>query len=78
MEVEREAGDGKKNLEAMKAEVDKYRRRVDECGRIADKEREGEAAVCQEARWNEILNDELQTSIMIRQPCVESVGISHR
>ena len=44
-EVEREAGDGKKNLEAMKAEVDKFRRRVDECGWSADKEREGETAL---------------------------------
>lgn len=40
-EVEREAGDGKKNLEKVKAETEKFRRKVEESGWSADKEREG-------------------------------------
>lgn len=44
-EVEREAGDGKKNLESVKAETEKFKRKVEECGWSADKEREGEIAL---------------------------------
>jgi structural maintenance of chromosome 2 len=44
-EVEREAGQGKRNLEAMQAEVDKVRRKVAECGWNADMERDGEMAL---------------------------------
>lgn len=44
-EVEREAGDGKKNLESGRAEIDKLKRKVNECGWSADKEREGEIAL---------------------------------
>ena len=40
-EVEREAGDGKKNLEKVKAETEKFRRKVEESGWSAEKEREG-------------------------------------
>jgi structural maintenance of chromosome 2 len=43
--VEKEAGDSKKLLEAMKEEVEKFRRKVAESGWSADKEREGEAAL---------------------------------
>lgn len=44
-EVEREAGEGKKNLEVMKVTVEKFRKKVAECGWSADKEREGEIAL---------------------------------
>jgi len=44
-EVEREAGDGKKNLESVKAETEKFRRKVEECGWSAEKERDGEIAL---------------------------------
>jgi structural maintenance of chromosome 2 len=39
-EVEREANDGKKNLEAMKAEVEKFRKRVDQCAWDEEQDRE--------------------------------------
>lgn len=44
-EVEREVGDGKKNLEKMKSEVDQFKMKVRESGWSAEKEREGEAAL---------------------------------
>ncbi|KAF7981509.1 hypothetical protein HWV62_33069 [Athelia sp. TMB] len=43
--VAKEAGDGKKKLENMRAEVEKFERRVAECGWSEEKEREGEAAL---------------------------------
>jgi structural maintenance of chromosome 2 len=42
-EVEREASDGKKNLEAMKADLDKRRRVLAESGWSVEREREAEA-----------------------------------
>ena len=44
-EVEREAGDGAKKIESLKLEVEKYRRKVKECGWSAEKEQEHEAAL---------------------------------
>lgn len=43
--VEREAGDGKKNLESIKAETEKFSRKVAECGWSEEKERGGETAL---------------------------------
>jgi structural maintenance of chromosome 2 len=43
--VEREAGDSKELLDAMKGDVEKFRRKVAECGWSADKEKEGETAL---------------------------------
>ncbi|KAH7910428.1 condensin complex subunit SMC2, partial [Hygrophoropsis aurantiaca] len=42
-EVEREAGEGKRNLESMKADLEKFKRKVAECGWSAEQEQEGEA-----------------------------------
>lgn len=42
-DVEREAGEGKRNLAAMKTEVEKARRKLEQSGWNAEKEREGEA-----------------------------------
>lgn len=44
-EVEREAGDAKKNLDAMKAEVGNFKRKLEQAGWNADKEKEGEEAL---------------------------------
>jgi structural maintenance of chromosome 2 len=43
--VEREAGEGKKNLEAMVADVEKSKRKVAECSWSIDKEKEMEVAL---------------------------------
>jgi len=43
--MEREAGEGKKLLEAMKGEVEKFRRNVAESRWSADKEKEREVAL---------------------------------
>ncbi|KIP05073.1 hypothetical protein PHLGIDRAFT_129125 [Phlebiopsis gigantea 11061_1 CR5-6] len=44
-DVEREAGEGKRNLTAMKTEVDKARRKLEQSGWNAEKERDGEAGL---------------------------------
>lgn len=44
-EVEREAGDGRRNLDAMKVDVEKFRKKVSETGWDAEKEKEGEQAL---------------------------------
>ncbi|KAH7922255.1 condensin complex subunit SMC2 [Leucogyrophana mollusca] len=44
-DVEREASDGKKNLENMKADVEKVRRKVAECGWSAENEQDGDTAL---------------------------------
>jgi structural maintenance of chromosome 2 len=44
-EVEREANDGKKSLEAMKAEIERFRKKIAESGWSADKDREAEIAL---------------------------------
>ena len=57
-EVEREAGDGKKNFEKVKAETEKFKRKVEESGWSAEKEREGvdalRAAKGEERRLTEV------------------------
>jgi structural maintenance of chromosome 2 len=42
-EVEREAGDGKKNLDSKRVEVEKLRKKVDNCGWSEEKEQHGQA-----------------------------------
>ncbi|THH15903.1 hypothetical protein EW146_g4642 [Bondarzewia mesenterica] len=44
-EVEKEAGDGARRVEVMKVEVEKYRRKVTECGWSAEKEHAHETAL---------------------------------
>jgi structural maintenance of chromosome 2 len=44
-EVEREAGEGKKNLAVMKADVEKFRAKLAESGWNAEKDREGDMAL---------------------------------
>jgi len=44
-EVEREANDGKKNLAALKSDVERFRKKVSESGWSAEQEREGEIAL---------------------------------
>ena len=44
-EVEREAGEGKRNLEVMRAEIEKFRRKVAETGWSTEKEQHGEQAL---------------------------------
>jgi structural maintenance of chromosome 2 len=57
-EVEREAGEGKRNLAAMKADVEKAKRKLESSGWNAEKEKEGETALRDarnEAReWTEV------------------------
>lgn len=57
-EVEREAGDGKKNFEKVKAETEKFKRKVEESGWSAEKERGGvdalRAAKGEERRLTEV------------------------
>ena len=44
-EVEKEAGEGTRNLQAKEREVEELRKKVDSCGWNADKERDGEFAL---------------------------------
>ena len=48
-EVEREAGDGKKQLSAMQAEIEKFRRKIAETGWTVEREEQVETAL-REAR----------------------------
>jgi structural maintenance of chromosome 2 len=44
-EVEREAGEGARNLQAMKAEVEKCRRKIEACGWNAEMEQQRDIAL---------------------------------
>ena len=60
-DVEREAGEGKRNLAAMKTEVDKAKRKLEQSGWSAEREKEGETAL-REAKsavreWTEVNSD---------------------
>ncbi|KAF8657109.1 hypothetical protein AX16_002296 [Volvariella volvacea WC 439] len=46
-EVEREAGDGKRKVEAMQKEVDALKKRIEKCGWNEEKERDGEVRLRQ-------------------------------
>jgi len=44
-EVEREAGEGARNLQAMKAEIEKCQRKIEACGWNAEMEQQRETAL---------------------------------
>ena len=68
-EVEREAGEGKRNLEAMRAEIEKFRKKVAETGWSAEKEQEGEQAL--RAARNEV-RQLTEVSALYRSSAMES------
>ena len=68
-EVEREAGEGKRNLEAMRAEIEKFRKKVAETGWSTEKEQEGEQAL--RAARNEV-RQLTEVSALYRSSAMES------
>ena len=70
-EVEREAGEGKRNLEAMRAEIEKFRKKVAETGWSAEKDSEQEGEQALRTARNEV-RQLTEVSALYRSSAMES------